>query len=82
MREHFPLLWEEVCSRIRSTLQAFVVYDFDEDDTVPVVRRIQESAEIRLHLVKNQVRPGVIGAIQTGLEMVDAGPVPVMRLTL
>jgi dolichol-phosphate mannosyltransferase len=79
---NFPALWDEIRTRIRSNFRALVVYDFDEDNTVPVVREIQRGGETRLRLLKNDVRRGVIGAIRTGFEAVDRGPVLVIMADL
>ena len=32
---NFPSLWATLCSQICSEFVAFVIYDFEEDDTVP-----------------------------------------------
>jgi len=79
---NFPSLWEELRSQIHSSFQALVVYDFDEDDTVPAVRKIQQTGETRLRLLKNNIRRGVIGAIRTGFEAVDHGPILVIMADL
>lgn len=79
---NFPSLWEEMDSLIRSPFRALVVYDFDEDDTVPVVQRLVAQGESRIWLIKNQVRKGVVGAIRTGLHEVEAGPVLVVMADL
>jgi len=47
-------------------LEVIVVHDFDEDTTVPVVRRLQaELPELRLH--KNTLGKGVLNAMKSGL---------------
>ena len=46
-------------------LEVLVVYDFDEDTTVPVVKRLQaEIPELRLH--HNTIGRGVLNAIKSG----------------
>lgn len=79
---NFPALWSAVTSQIRSRFRAFVVYDFDEDNTVPVLRRIISAGETRLVPVKNNVGRGVIGAIRTGFAQVESGPVLVIMADL
>jgi dolichol-phosphate mannosyltransferase len=76
--ESFCSLWSGLTSRIRSEFQVIVVYDFDDDSTLPVVRRLIEQGEPRLRILKNQVRPGVVGAISTGFNQVERGPVLVV----
>ena len=79
---NFPALWSAVTSQIRSRFNAFVVYDFDEDNTVPVLRQIISAGETRLVPVKNNVGRGVVGAIRTGFNRVESGPVLVIMADL
>ena len=52
-------------TRVRP-LEVLVVHDFDEDTTVPVVRRLQaEIPQLRLH--RNDIGRGVLNAIKSGL---------------
>ena len=47
-------------------LEVLVVHDFDEDTTVPVVKRLQqELPEIRLH--RNDIGRGALNALKSGL---------------
>jgi dolichol-phosphate mannosyltransferase len=78
---NFGRLWQGL-SAVDAAFRAFVVYDFDGDDTVPVVRRIQETGERRLRLLKNSVGRGVVGAIRSGFQQVDSGPVLVLMADL
>ena len=79
---NFPRLWANIRSQVRSQFRALVVYDFDEDDTLPVVQRIMDQGESRLRLVRNALRPGVVGAILTGFNQVEDGPVLVVMADL
>lgn len=47
-----------------------IVYDMDEDTTVPVVRKIAGNYRNPVFLVKNKYGRGVLNAIKTGLESV------------
>ena len=52
-------------------LEVLVVHDFDEDTTVPVVKRLQaEMPELRLH--RNTLGRGVINAMKSGLRAARA----------
>lgn len=79
---NFLPLWTSLRSQIRSEFRAFVVYDFDEDDTVPVVRSLIDKGESGVRLVKNSVRKGVVGAIVTGFNQVEHGPILVVMADL
>jgi dolichol-phosphate mannosyltransferase len=59
-----------------------IVYDFDGDDTVLVVRQMIECEERRLRLVKNTVSVGVVGALRTGFAEVQNGPLLVIMADL
>jgi dolichol-phosphate mannosyltransferase len=75
--ENFPTL-REALSAIRAPFDVYVVYDFDEDTTVPVVQRAIQEGDSRFHLVKNSIGRGVIGALRTGFQCVTEGPVLVV----
>ncbi|MGC2110018.1 MAG: glycosyltransferase [Candidatus Korobacteraceae bacterium] len=79
---NFPALWSTIASSIRTPFSAIVVYDFDKDDTLPVVKGIIASGESRIRLHKNSYGRGVTGAIKSGLEAVDSGPVLVTMADL
>lgn len=79
---NFPALWRELSSRVRSEFVALVIYDFPEDDTVPVVQQLLAQGETRLRLLQNNVRRGVVGAILTGFRQVERGPVLVVMADL
>lgn len=79
---NFLPLWAAVRSQIRSEFIALVVYDFDEDDTVPVIKEVITRGENNLRLLKNQVHKGVVGAILTGFNAVESGPVLVVMADL
>ncbi len=78
----FPRLWSEINSCVHSKFRAIVVYDFDQDNTLPVVNDIVHRGETRIRLVKNRIRQGVVGAILTGFEQVERGPVLVVMADL
>ena len=59
-------------------LEVLVVHDFDEDSTVPVVRRLEsELPELRLH--KNTLGRGVLNAMKSGL---GAARAPYVLITM
>jgi len=57
-----------------------IVYDFEEDDTLPVARQV--TAEGAPMSVLRNAGKGVLGAIVTGLRSVDRGPVLVSMADL
>lgn len=79
---NFINLWDEILLAIRSRFRAYVVYDFDEDDTVPAVNKLVEAGERRLVAVKNRYGRGVVPAIMTGFDVAGDGPVLVVMADL
>jgi glycosyltransferase involved in cell wall biosynthesis len=71
----FEALWSELTTHLNCRFRAVVVYDFDGDDTLPVVQAVMARGEARLSLVKNNVGRGVVGALRTGFNPVEGGPV-------
>lgn len=80
--ENFPLLWAELTSLIRTPFEAFVVYDFDGDNTLPIARQMIDSGEQRLHLVQNTIGQGVVGALRRGFAVAQTGPLLVVMADL
>ncbi len=64
---------QEIKSKIRAPHQILIIYDFDEDNTLPVVRELQ-SMDAHLELVKNSSGRGVLNALKTGFGKVKSGP--------
>jgi len=78
----FEDLWSELDTHLKFPFRALVVYDFDEDNTVPAVQAVIARGEERLSLVKNNVRRGVVGALRTGFSTVEKGPLLVVMADL
>jgi dolichol-phosphate mannosyltransferase len=78
----FEDLWSEIDTHLQFPFRALVVYDFDEDNTVPAVQAVIARGEKRLSLVKNNIRRGVVGALLTGFREVENGPVLVVMADL
>jgi len=78
----FEDLWRELTTHLQFSFRALVVYDFDEDNTVPAVEAVIARGERRLSLVKNDIRRGVVGALLTGFRNVTSGPLLVVMADL
>jgi glycosyltransferase involved in cell wall biosynthesis len=56
-----------------------IIYDFDEDDTIPVVKElIKERKAEHIFLVKNKYGMGVLNAIRTGFDSIEDGAILVV----
>ncbi len=69
---------EEIEAKVPLSKRVMVVYDFEEDNTVPVVRELAKRVE-GLELVRNRVGRGVLNAIRAG---VSAGRAEVLVITM
>lgn len=78
----FETLWGELNAHLSCPFRALVVYDFDEDNTIPAVEEVLRRGETRLELKKNCVRRGVVGALLTGFQAAEEGPLLVAMADL
>ena len=72
---NFAELWAGITSRVGSEFETVVVYDFDKDDTVPVVESFIQQGEHRLRLLRNSQNRGVASALRFAFEEIREGPV-------
>lgn len=79
--ENFPALYEQVKKCVKTPHKLVVVYDFDEDTTVPVVKEYQQQDE-SLILLKNERGRGPLNALLAGFESVKSGPILVIMADL
>lgn len=79
---NFARLWAAIRDNIRSPLRAFAVYDFEQDDTLPVIGQLVASGREPIRVVRNRYGRGVVGAIRTGFEQVEHGPILVVMADL
>jgi dolichol-phosphate mannosyltransferase len=79
--ENFRPMYEEVEAKIKIPHRLIVVYDFDEDTTVPVAREIAKK-DPKVELVKNTIGRGALNAVKTGFNHVKTGPVLVVMADL
>jgi dolichol-phosphate mannosyltransferase len=79
--DNFPKLIEEVESQLALNFVLLVVYDFEQDTTVPVARDLAESRSW-IKLVHNTLGRGPANAIKAGFHAVGTGPALVMMADL
>lgn len=60
----------EIEGKVKTACRIWVVYDFDEDTTVPPTKELIAQGK-NVKLLKNKYGRGVLKAIKTGLETVD-----------
>lgn len=64
--ENISRLLDEVEQNIHTSFEVLIVYDMEEDNTLPVVRSRQKTCCYQLKLVQNVYGRGVLGAIRSG----------------
>ncbi len=62
---------EEIYAKVPLSKRVLIVYDFDEDNTVPVVRALA-SQYPGVELVKNTIGKGVLNAVRAGVAAASA----------
>lgn len=71
----------EIEKRVKTAYKIVIIYDFYEDNTIPVVKdSIKKNNNITL--VKNKYGRGALNAIKTGFESIDKGVVLVTMADL
>lgn len=79
--KNFPNAYKAVRKHIKTDNRILVVYDFDEDTTVPVVRKLAKKDK-DLKLVKNNLGRGPLNALKAGFKAAKTGPVLVVMADL
>lgn len=71
-------LFEEIEQTIKTPKHVMVIYDFDGDTTVPVVKEHQKDYSFPIDLVLNKLGRGALNAIKMGMHTASAEMVLVM----
>lgn len=77
---NFPAFHASLEQHVRTPFDLFVIYDRDEDTTLPVARELAKT-DPRIKLVKNTGK-GILGALKTGLKHPRSGAVLVTMADL
>jgi len=71
----------ELENKIKTPHHVCIIYDFDEDNTLPVVKNLMQTQK-NISLLKNTFESGVLNAIKTGFESIDDGVILVIMADL
>lgn len=66
-KNNIKQLFDEIKNKIHTDKLVFIVYDFDEDNTIEEVNNIKHLYDFQVNLVKNKYGKGALNAIKTGL---------------
>lgn len=79
--ENIRSLLTEIEEKIKTPHRIFIVYDFNEDNTIPVARDFTKPNG-NVMLIKNKFGKGALNAIRTGFESINDGAVLVVMADL
>lgn len=79
--DNFPNTYRAIKQQVEVPHKIVVVYDFDEDTTVPVVKKLANRDQ-NLVLHKNTIGRGALNALKSGFEYVKSGPLLVTMADL
>lgn len=79
--ENIALLVNEIEEYVPQPYTAYVIFDSEDDNTVPVVKQLAKSRPW-LQLLRNRYGRGVAQAIRTGFEVADSGAALVIMADL
>jgi glycosyltransferase involved in cell wall biosynthesis len=71
----------EIERKVAGPYHVFIIYDFDEDNTIPNVSEYMQDRS-NIALVKNEYGMGVLNAIKTGIKAVEDGVAVVVMADL
>ncbi len=80
--ENIQKLFEEIQTKISTPAEILVVYDFNEDNTLPVIAAIKNNYAFPIRLEKNLYGRGALNAIKSGMQLSTKEAVLVMMADL
>jgi len=79
--ENIGKLFFEINQKVSTPHKIIIIYDFDEDNTLLLVRNIMREQN-NIKLIKNKYGKGVLNAIKTGFEIINEGVILVVMADL
>lgn len=79
--ENLPRLMDEIERCLPQPLRVLIVYDFDEDTTLPVARDLARTRPY-MELIKNDLGRGPANALRAGFRAATSGPALVVMADL
>ena len=81
-QDNIKKLFDAISEHIKSDKEVMIIYDREEDSTLPVVDSIQDDYDFKIVKEKNKYGRGALNAIKTGLEESRGSAVLVMMADL
>jgi len=79
--QNIKLTLAEIEDKVKMPHKVLIIYDFDEDNTLPVVKELMDGNN-HIVLIKNRYGRGVVNALKSGFEMVEEGVILVTMADL
>jgi glycosyltransferase involved in cell wall biosynthesis len=70
-KDNIKMLFDSLSSQVRCPFNVMIVYDMEEDNTLPVIAQIKNDYEFDIRLVKNLYGRGALNAFRTGMESIE-----------
>ena len=80
--ENISIIFDEINLKVKTPCCIYIIYDFDEDNTLPAVKNYMEKFPGCIRLEKNRFGTGVLNAIKTGFEVAPHGVILVVMADL
>ncbi len=81
-KENIKKLLDEIELKIKTEKEILIIYDFEEDNTLPVISQIKSNYSFKITTVKNIYGKGVLNAIKTGLKLAKSDTLLVIMADL
>lgn len=66
--ENIERLLDELAAKVSVPMEVLIIYDREDDNTIPVVQQVAAKCPFEIRLVKNIYGYGALNAIKTGFE--------------
>jgi dolichol-phosphate mannosyltransferase len=80
--ENVPALLERLAADVSVPFELVVIYDRDDDNTLPVLAVLRPQTRFPIRCVKNHYGRGALNAVKTGLEVANGTAVAVIMADL
>lgn len=69
-KDNITMLFDSMQEKIKVDFEVMIVYDTEEDNTLPVINEVRDNYSFAIRLVKNKYGRGALNAFKTGMESI------------
>ena len=70
-QDNIEELFNSISEKVHCPFEVMIVYDSDDDGTLPVIERIKNNYTYTIRLVKNKFGRGALNAFRTGMDSIE-----------